>query len=166
MKYVVSLLLFFTIGCTSYREFNDNEPRKNCASDKTNKSVICDLRLQLYSDDKWTNHSFIIIEKYTLNDLRKTDYHLILRLSLNNVANFETAIFSIDGKTYTLKASKVTHDETYDFREVVYFDIGMEFIKTLAGGKDIELLMIGTIKKEYHIDEKDIPSIRDFYNSL
>ena len=167
MKIIAACMLFFAVGCSSYyKEYDDNEPRKNCATDKENKSVICDLRVRLYSDDKWTAHSFFVIEKYSRTGPQNTNYQLILRLSLNNTADFETAVFTINGKTHVLKANRVIHDETYGFREVVYFDIGMDFIKTLAAGKDISLLMIGRIKKEYYIDEEDIPSVQEFCRSL
>jgi hypothetical protein len=166
MKVIAALLLVFSIGCASYKEYDENGPRKNCASDKDNKSVICDLRVRLYSDDKWAAHSFFVIEKYSRTDPQKTNYQLILRLSLNNAADFETAVFTINGKTHTLKAGRVIHDETYGFREVIYFDIGMDLIKTLSGGKDISLIIFGKVKKEYHIDEEDIPSIQEFCKNL
>lgn len=165
-KSIVSIVLLFMLGCESYREYDDNVPRKNCASDKGNRSIICDIRLRLYSEDRWVSHSFLVIEKYSRNDLKKTGYQLILRLSLNNAADFQTAVFSIDGRTLALKPTKVIHDEGYGFRELVYFDIGTEFIKTLADGKDISLLMIGNVIKKYYVDEDDVPSIQEFYQGL
>jgi hypothetical protein len=166
MTTAVLLVSVFFAGCASYDEFSDDTPRKNCAADASKKSEICDLRLRLYSDDKWAAHSFVVIEKYSRHDLNRTNYQLILRLALNDDANFTAAVFSVDGKEYTLKARKVLHDDTYGFREVVYFDIGIDFIKMLATGKNVSLVMIGKKDREYRIEEEDIPSIAEFYRGL
>ena len=165
---VIAFLLAIAIaaGCSSYGEFSDDTPRKNCASDALKKSEICDLRLRLYSSDKWTAHSFFVLEKYTQREPARTTYQLIMRLALNNDANFTAAVFSVNGKEYTLKTRKVVHDTEYDFREVVYFDIGIDFIKTLAAGKTISVVMIGKVDREYNIEDDDIQSIVEFYKGL
>jgi hypothetical protein len=166
MKIIALLVVVFLIGCASYKDFNDDTPRKNCASDALKKSEICDLRLRLYSDNKWTAHSFLVMEKYSRQDPKSTTYQLILRIALNDDANFTAAVFSVDGREYTLKPRKVVHDDSYEFREVAYFDTGIDFIKTLASAKNISLVMIGKVDREYRIDEEDIPSIAEFYKGL
>jgi hypothetical protein len=168
MNRFILLLLALSIGCSSYQETVDKKAIKNCTSDNNNTYELCDLKLQLKPGDVWMYQNFFIIEqyKYKFNNASKITYQIIVRLYVNSFANYKSASFLINGRSYALKARKTEHDEKYGLREILYFDINRDFIKILADARDILLFMAGDVTNKYSIRIEDIPAIKEFYDSL
>jgi len=168
MKRLIILLMALSIGCSSYQEDAEKKPVKNCGSDKSRTFVLCNIKLLLKSGYVWSDQNYFIIEqyKYKLHEADRTEYKIIVSLSLPNFAYYHAATLVIDGKTYTLASRKTEHEETYGLREILYFEISKDFIKLLANSRDILLIMPGKVTNKYSIKIDDIPVIKEFYDSL
>ena len=161
-------ILTLSICCSTSKSTDEIKTRIQCSKDDKNAYDLCSLKLLLDPGGLWSYKNYLILEQYRhrIDETDKTEYHLILEFNLNNFAYYETAIFVIDGRSYTLTANRVTHEEAFGLKEMLYFDINKDMIKVLADGLRISILMIGKVNSSYRIRAEDIPALEDFYDRL
>jgi len=160
------ILLAFSISCSSYQEYYDKKPQTICASDKNNNSVICDIKIELKTNDWRSYQNYIVIEQYNykLNNIKKSVYQLILTISVRDNYYYDSVDIIINNdKHYVLTPSKQNQDKTSGLLEILYFNIDKDFIKIMANAYNISIL---TLHDSYNIKGEDISAIQEFYRSL